>query len=122
MKRTFSALFLILGFFACAPAFASGKIILGGTSYFLSDEHKIGPMVGLSVYEKLQTNVAINSWVGYGIVEREMDSPRWLNTSHFVEFYLGRLTLGVGYKGNYNPDTEELDQGVAGKLAWKLWD
>lgn len=79
-------------------------------------------MVGFSVYEKLQDNVAINSWVGYGKVQRELETPEWFNMSHMVEFYLDRLTLGAGYKMAWDPTQDVVDHGVAARIAFRLWD
>lgn len=105
-----------------SSAFASGKIIVGGTSYFLDGPHKVGPQIGFNLYQKLQDNVAFNSYTGWGRVEREHESVEWVNLSNMMEFYLGRFTFAVGHKLNWDPNADIVDQGVAGKISFKLWD
>ena len=71
MKYLIVALMLM-----ASNAFASGKLAVGGQ--FNVNSEQVTPTVGLSVYEKLVDDLALNSWAGLGEQPFELkEDVRW---------------------------------------------
>jgi hypothetical protein len=118
MKQFLVMLSLLFSF----SVFASGKIMV--QPQYFTDSHRIAPMVGLSIYEKIPGfKSAYNGWAGLGdqiFVDRE--DVTWYTIRHAVDFYTtSALVLSPGVQ-SIKVDTEDNWQHrVFVRATYQLW-
>lgn len=105
-------------------SFAKGKITLE-PNYSLKSG-KVGGQAGVSIYEPLFLGLFYNQWTGAGLATHQYDdSVLWFTSKHSLDFHLGPVGLGAGYKFNYN-NAEHMgfvgpDHMVFVKASYELW-
>jgi hypothetical protein len=79
------------------------------------------PTVGLSIYQKLPFNLALNLWQGAGDTIDPKDTRMWLTSKNMLEFTSGRAVVSGGMQFNYLPSEKELNPIVKVGLGFQLW-
>jgi hypothetical protein len=103
--------------------FASGKLTV--QPQYFGNSHKVTPMIGLSIYEKIFTpKVAYNGWIGYGdqaIVDK--DNVSWFSMKNMIDFQVtNRLVLSPGIQTVKSSKDERYENRYLVKASYKLWD
>jgi hypothetical protein len=100
-------------------AFASGKIVL--KPYYNSTLKKADVAVGLSVYEKLFSKVALNSWSGFG--ETKETAEKFFVFKNAIDIQVKDFTISPGFQLEFL-DTKRMDKTEIFFLsvAYKLWN
>lgn len=106
-------------------AFAKGTLSFEGR---MGNDSNSSYIAGISVYEKIDKNLAYNSFTGFGdAINPDVDTFKsWFVTKHQIDFITGDFVFSPGIRATYMPDwgafSEEsvITEGFI-KLSYKLW-
>lgn len=103
--------------------FASGKLTV--QPQYFSDSHKVTPLIGLSVYEKIFIpQVAYNGWIGYGdqaFVDK--GNITWFSMKNMIDLHVSnKLTVSPGIQTVKTDRDSDYQNRYLVKVSYKLWD
>lgn len=100
-------------------AMATGKLTLQNNLH--DDGKTYRPIIGFSVYEKVFRNVALNSWMGYGIQEPAQDNLNWFVAKAQFDFPFKKVVVAPGVQYKNLISTHDQDVMPYIQISYVLW-